>query len=680
MSKRNPRNQRPIKAQHTRFSPVLTAVCLTASALAGPGVAGEASPNIVFILADDLGWADTSNTLTTQAPGMSAPDPSDFYQTPALQRIAAEGMAFTNAYAMQNCAPTRAAILSGQYAPRETNNVYQVGDLNRWSNNNTLLVGPIQGLPSTSDKPEEDAIRKSTVTYAETLQSAGYATAHVGKFHVTKDAASILSDHGFDANYGGQSSGGPGAYHASNGTFGNSIEPGLDPYAQDYTQAYVDQNIKPYANGTPASAIDALVGTKKHVTDSSVDAAIHFMEANKTGRFALQFATHAVHSPIGDKQARSDLLAKYEALPGGAEDNDASFGALIEGLDQSVARLIDYLQTTDDPSRPGSKLSDNTLLVFTSDNGGRQNQSNNGPLKGQKGELDEGGIRVPLIFWSTNGDLVDGGTVNHTPVTSVDFYPTFASLASAATPTDYILDGEDLSGMIADAGVDLGRENLFWHLPGYLAQGRDQKPQSVVRHGDMKLLYNYEDQSYELYDLVNDIEESTNLADNDSESTARIATELLHWLDATDAPLATLRSGTLSLQIDGRAYADGQITHYDNQLVVIQAGQEVPFIVDLSGVLAGDFDLSGQVAQADLDLVLLNWGRDTASSGLPEGWIGDQPIGLIGQEELDRVLLNWGGGTGGTSPNRIVPEPATGSVVAVSLLARWRGFRTPVED
>ena len=593
---------------------VLPRLLLVLAFLNGMPSLCAAAPNVVFVMADDLGWSDTSNSLTNLG------NPSDFYETPILERLASEGMAFTNAYANQNCAPTRSAILSGQYAPRPTNNVYQVGSLNR-GGNGTMLVGPPQGLPTGTD-----AIPNSTFTYAEMLQGAGYTTAHFGKFHVVEAgtaASDIVSFHGFDENYGGNTNGGPGNYHASGGTFGGSISSSLDAYAANYTQTYVDQNIKPFNNGATTAAIDALVGTNKHVSDALADAAIDFMEREKNGSFLVQFNTYAVHTPIGNSQARDDLLAKYQNKTAGSQDSNASFGALIEGLDQSVARLIDYLETTPDPTNPGQMLDENTLVVFYSDNGGRQNQSNNGPLKGQKGELDEGGIRVPMIAWSGNPNLVDGGTINHTPVNPTDFYKTFAGVSGTSLPVGVTLDGEDLSGIIADNAQDLGRENLFWHLPGYLVDGaRNQRPQSVVRSGDWKLLYNYESQSFELYDLANDISESTNVAASNPAVVGTLGQSLMDHLVEVDAPLATLRSGQITLNITGPAYANGQITVH-NGPVTISAGEEVPFVL-------------GSFAPTDLTWI----GRDSANwtVGGDNNFLGTS--GFTTYKDSDNVTFN----------------------------------------
>ena len=502
-------------------------------------------PNIVLIFADDMGWSDTSNSLTNDG------HPSDFYETPTLERIASEGMAFTNAYTNgPNCAPTRAALLTGQYAPRPTNNIFQVGDLNR-GGNNTPLLGPAQGLPGG-----EDALPPEAITIAEVLKTAGYATGYVGKFHVATDASDITSVHGFDANFGGQSSGGPGNYFASaDGFFGSAIDPTLDAFAAPYTQTYLDNHIKPYTNPSLHPQVEALLGSPKHVTDAVTDAAIHFIEESCGSPLFLFLSHYAVHGPIGRSQARSDLLSKYDAKPIGEnqQDTNTGFAALLENMDQSIARLMDYLDTTPDPRNPGQSLAQNTLVLFYSDNGGRQNQSNNGPLKGQKGELTEGGIRVPLIAWSRNSNLVQGGVVNATPVMSIDLFETFRGLAGAQPPpANNPTDGVDLTQVLlnrSDANTSVGGRDLFWHLPGYLASGgRDQRPQSIIRRGRYKLIYNYETETYELYDLEADIGETTNLATNQGmtdqlyQEVESMASSLRAWLIDTAAPLPLVRA------------------------------------------------------------------------------------------------------------------------------------------
>lgn len=513
----------------------LSSLFLVNSALA------QEQPNIIVVLADDLGWSDTSNTRT------NLDNPSDFYETPSLDQMAEEGMAFNNAYVNgPNCAPARAAILSGQYAPRPTNNVFLVGSLNR-GGNNTRLVGPAQGLPSG-----QDAIPATSITMAEALKAGGYVTAYVGKFHVTESAAEVEEGHGFDYNFGGRNSGGPGNYHARNGTFGPDIEDSLDAFAADYTQAYVDQNIKPFSEGVSEEAIDALVGTDKHATDAVTDAAISFLTEEADSPMFLFLGHYAVHGPTGVRQARRDLLTKYQNKDNsGLNDTDEPFGALIEGMDQAIGRLLRFLETTDDPRNPGQALADNTIVVFLSDNGGRETRSNNGPLKGQKGELKEGGIRVPMIVWSANENLVNGGIINSTPVSGVDLYTTFLELANAPQPDNYPLDGRDLADLFLNtpaANEALAERSIFWHVPGYLINdGRDLRPQSIVRRGDFKLIYNYETELHSMYNLTDDIGEQNDLlASSPNQNTRRRANDLARrlrsWVLRLEAPLPSVRA------------------------------------------------------------------------------------------------------------------------------------------
>ena len=525
----------------------------------------DSRPNIVLILADDLGWSDISTGRTNMG------TQSRFNETPALERLAAEGMAFNNAYASPTCTPSRAALLSGQYAPRKTNNIYQHG------NSRGPLAAAPQGLPNG-----QLALPNATLTMAETLQSAGYATGYVGKFHVTRDERSVTSSggHGFDVNAGGSRYGHPARYHAAGGRFdvGSS---GLDAYAGNYTQAYVDKNIKPFSRATSPASMDALVGTNKHLTDAVADATINFMQRHANRPFFAFMGQYAVHTPVTAQEARRDLLTKYRMKSRGpAEPSNPAYGALLEGLDQSVARIVRYLETTTDPREPGRKLADNTLVVFTSDNGGfKPAGANNGPLRGMKASLHEGGLRVPMIAWSKDAALVHGGTINATPVSNMDFYPTFAALAGATVPAQYPLDGVNLGGILTDPTARLTRQSLFWHVPRYLVnQYYHQRPRSVMRSGKWKLAYSYEARTWQLYDLAVDIGETRNLAKERPDVVKDLGIKFLRWLDRMDAPLATVRTN-VNIRVSGYTYADGRIAaHRPNDIIRLKPGDEMPLI------------------------------------------------------------------------------------------------------
>ncbi|NUR08879.1 MAG: sulfatase [Nocardioidaceae bacterium] len=550
-------------------APGLVPAAVPTATTAAKAATAPPRPNVVFVLADDLGWSDLSTGRTNLG------HPSDYNETPTLARLAEDGVAFDNAYACINCAPSRAQLLTGTYAPRPENNIYAVQDLNR-GGDDTLLVGPPEGDP-TGDV----VLPAETTTVAETLDRAGYDTGYIGKFHVARNPQEITTIHGFDENWGGSHAGNATAYHASDGQFNNSVSPSLDEFAGDYTQQYVDENIAPYSHGVSRDQLDALVGTDKHVTDAVGDATLDFVDRHKGKPFFAWLSEYAVHSPVGNAQARSDLLAKYQAKTPGSTPAKASYAALAEGLDQTVARLVDHLETTPDPRNPGHPLADNTLVLFTSDNGGRSDLgAYNGPLKGQKGELAEGGVRVPYIAWSANPDLVRGHRVVSSPVNHTDLYPTLADLAGATLPKDVPFDGTSLrTALASEAAVHRPR---FAHLPGYLVEGgRSQRPQSSVRDGRWKALYSYETQEWELYDLQQDIGETTNLAASRPDLVQRLGGELARWLDETDAPLATLREGKepVTMTVDGTTYADGSRHHYDGRTLTIEPGEELPLVL-----------------------------------------------------------------------------------------------------
>ncbi|GAA4901410.1 hypothetical protein GCM10023311_28890 [Flaviramulus aquimarinus] len=501
----------------------------------------QTDPNIILIIADDMGWSQVSTGLT------NLNNPSDFYETPTIETLASEGIAFPYGYVNgANCAPTRAALLSGQYAARPTNNVFNVYDLNRGNtSSNSTLIGPDMGLASNNNI---DEIPSSAITIAETMKTAGYVTAHWGKYHVGENEASNTSnnaptDQGFDYNYGGGTAGAPGSYFASSNspyTFSSSIGPELDTYAAPYTLA---ESIALSVNGD-----NALEGTPKHVTDAMADAAIDFMETEKNNAFFMHFSNYAIHGPFNQANARPDLYAKYDVkTPSQIGHDSKGQAAIAEGMDQTIGRLIDYLKTTEDPRNPGSMLSENTLVYFISDNGGAISSDDAGPLRGMKGEYYEGGIRSVTFAWSEASWLANKGTVNTTPIQAFDLYPTFVEAAGGTLPSNYDIDGASQWQMLTN-GTSMSREAIYWHFPGYLIDSkRDSRPVSVVRKGDYKLRYNYETLSYELFNLINDISEGANLlAGSPDQATLIIGNDMStllrnHLID-TSAPLPTYRS------------------------------------------------------------------------------------------------------------------------------------------
>jgi arylsulfatase A-like enzyme len=562
---------------------VLTLASVAPALVSQPGAASAAPPsadaprpNLIFIMADDLGWADLSTGLANGGFG------NDFNETPQLDRLAQEGQSFTQAYASVQCSPTRTALHTGQYATRPTNNVYAVSPVT--GQQSDPLLGVTQGRLAEDGRT---AIPVGYTTLGETLQHAGYATAYSGKFHVTGSVAEIVSSHGFDENWGGSQASNASHYFATNNQFNDSVSPSLDQFAQDYTQEYVDKNIAPYSHGVTEAQLDTLVGTDKHVTDAQTDAALDFIDRNKDQPFFAFVSEFAPHFPVDDTEARPDLLAKYQAKPAGEDPAKPSYGALVEGVDQSVARIVDYLETTPDPRNGGKPLADNTLVIYTSDNGGEEDPviagAYNGPLREDKGFKYEGGVRVPWIVWSENDDLVrGGGRANDTIVNSTDLYPTLASYAQAQLPAGVPLDGIDLKPAFSN-GTKINRDH-FHHLPGYVRFGGalESSPFSSIRDGRWKLYYNYTDNSFELYDLVQNIGETTDLAAKKPGLVHQLGEQLIAWLDETDAPLATLRTGQPTRVLEnftGVTYANGEVTRHHGDTITIAAGEQVPFVL-----------------------------------------------------------------------------------------------------
>ena len=437
-------------------------------------------PNIVLVLADDLGWKDVGY------------QGSDFYETPNIDRLAKAGMVFTQAYAgAGNCAPSRAVLLSGQYGPRH--GVYAVDSTDRGPKNLMRMI-PI---------PNKSGLAPAQVTMAEALKAAGYATGIFGKWHL-----------------GGKD--------------------GATPEAQGF-DVYFDSR-KPNPNQRRDEPEDP-----KGIY-SLTRAAVSFIEQNKDKPFFAYVAQHAIHSAL---EARPASLAKFKAKQPGAQHKNALYAACLYDLDDGVGLLLNKLKELG--------LDKNTLFIFTSDNGGTQ-QSSQEPLRGNKGCYYEGGIREPFIaYWP---GVIKAGATNTTPIHNVDFYPTFLAAAGVKIPANKTLDGESLLPLFKGTGK-LKRQAIFWHFPGYLddpvMRGRDpvfrSRPVSTIRKGDWKLhLYHEEWQldggrakldtnnAVELYNLAADIGERNNLTNNNKAKRDELLGDLLQWFKAVSAPLPTDRN------------------------------------------------------------------------------------------------------------------------------------------
>ncbi len=404
------------------------------------------SPNIIFILIDDLGWRDA---------GFMG---SRYYRTPAIDRLAAEGMVFSDAYAAApNCAPSRACLLSGQYTPRH--GVYTVNSSERGRARDRRLV----------PTPNRTELDPAIVTIAEVLGEAGYRCASLGKWHLGTGPETGPLGQGFDVNVGGNERGHPASYFS------------------------------PYSN---PDLPDGPAG--EYLTDRLNAEAVRFIEANAERPFFLYLTHYAVHTPL---QAPEDLVASCRERESDGGHRNPTYAAMIERVDAGVDRIVKTLQELG--------LERETVIIFFSDNGGHGRVTSMAPLRGSKGMLYEGGIRSPMIVhWP---GVIATGTRCPEPVIMVDFYPTLCELAGVDPPAGQPCDGVSLIPLLRGADR-LASHPLFWHFPAYLEAYADTggpwrtTPAGAVRRGDFKLIEFFEDGRLELYNLREDIGETRNLA------------------------------------------------------------------------------------------------------------------------------------------------------------------------
>ena len=417
--------------------------------------------NFLFILIDDMGWTD----LGCQG--------SRYYETPHIDRLAAQGMRFTNAYAAcPVCSPTRASIMTGKYPPRLLLTDWIPGR-KQWPTAR-LLVPPFhQQLPLAE------------TTIAEMLKPAGYATASIGKWHLGGPGFAP-ENQGFDLNIAGTARGSPESY------FGPFDLPGLKGGTKD-----------------------------DYLTDRLTDEAEKFIRANRDRPFFLYLPEFAVHLPL---QAKEQTVRKYRAKTDpAAPQNNPVYAAMVESVDLAVGRIM---RTLDD-----LRLADRTVVIFTSDNGGLRFEgsskvatTSNAPLRAGKGHVYEGGIREPLIVrWP---GVVQPGAVCDAPVASVDYLPTIHELARLRAPLPAHVDGASIVSLLRGTGQPK-RDALYWHYPHYSNQGG--VPAGAVRSGDFKLIEFYEGGRLELYNLKDDIGEQRNLVKRDPDRARAMAALLERW-------------------------------------------------------------------------------------------------------------------------------------------------------
>lgn len=455
-------------------------------------------PNILLILLDDYGWRDAGCYGST------------FYETPRLDRLAAEGLLFSNAYAAcPVCSPTRASLLTGKYPPR-----LGITDWIDWG----LHIHPCRGV--LADAPYRKGLPPGEWTIADALRAGGYQTWHVGKWHVGGPPDRCPEHHGFDVNVGGSEFGSPrGTYFAPwnlPGLADDAVPPGTD------------------------------------LTDHLTDRALALLRDRDPARpFFLNLWHYAVHTPI---QAKPELVRKYEEKarrlkldripatvlgePFPTEhkrhlrverriiQSHPTYAAMVETVDQNIGRLLDGLDA--------AGLRDNTVVLFTSDNGGLSTSegspTSNLPLAEGKGWVYEGGTREPLLVrWPGR---VRPAMTCHEPVTSPDFYPTLLEIAGLPLQPQQHADGVSFLPLL-DGDAAWRRGPIFWHYPHYGNQGGT--PGAAMREGDWKLIRFFEDERRELYNLREDPGETRNRAGQEPARAAALHARLDAWLQTVGA-------------------------------------------------------------------------------------------------------------------------------------------------
>jgi arylsulfatase A-like enzyme len=455
--------------------------------------AKKTPPNIVLILVDDLGWMD----LGCQG--------SDLFETPHLDKLAAEGMRFTNGYAScAVCSPTRAAVQTGRYPARLfvtdwIRSRFQGGNIPADKVNPCLLPVEKWNGVKVLCPPNALWMESSELTIAEMLKPAGYTSCYIGKWHLGADEW-YPDQQGFDFNYGGCDYGQPPSY--------------FDPFNQPNSK-------KPMLK----AGIPGLPGRSKgeYLSDREADEAVNFIRTHKDKPFFLQLSNYAVHTPI---QAKPDVTQKYRdkiaKMPSPPKQKNAKYAAMVESVDDAFGRIQKTLDEL--------KLSDNTFIIFTSDNGGLLGPTNNAPLRSGKGYAFEGGIRVPYIVkWP---GVTKPNSTNDTPITSVDIFPTILKVAEVDLPSDRAIDGESLTPILSGSGK-LSREAIYWHFPHYR---HPPGPYSIIRDGDWKLIKWYHGQKL-LFNLKSDIGETNDLSETKPEKAEALEAKLMNHLKSVNAKI-----------------------------------------------------------------------------------------------------------------------------------------------
>jgi arylsulfatase A-like enzyme len=464
-------------------------------------------PNIVLFLVDDLGWQDTS------VPFWDRETPfNQRYKTPNMERLASQGMKFTQAYATPVCSPTRVSLMTGMNTARHrvTNWTLHRDRIQPMEREHQSLEFPLWNVNGLSpDSTLQNSVFATTLP--EILQNNGYFTIHVGKAHFGaigtpgEDPLNL----GFDVNIAGHAAGAPKSYYGSE-NFGNTPEFQDTPW--------------------PVPGLDEYHGEEIYLTDALTSEALKALDQN-TKPFFLYMAYYTVHTPI---MANQKFLNHYLEL--GLDSIEASYASMIESMDSSVGRIMDYLEE--------KQLSENTVILFMSDNGGLsavarggEPHTHNKPLSSGKGSIHEGGIREPMMVkWP---GVVPPGSENANYLIIEDFFPSILEIAGIDQYfTAQSVDGISFVPLLKDNHLRTLDRPLYWHFPNeWGPTGPGIGAFSAIRKGNWKLIYYHKDQRFELFNISNDIGETTNLAESQQKMRNDLAALLTNYLLSVNAQM-----------------------------------------------------------------------------------------------------------------------------------------------
>ena len=540
---------------------LMTAILFPPDSLsAGDEVSVSDRPNVILILADDLGWMDL---------GCFG---HKFHETPHLDRLAAEGMRFTDAYAASCvCSPTRSSIMTGKYPAR---------------NDLTIWLGGRGGAPAV------DHLALEEITIAEALKEHGYATAHVGKWHLGGEP--YLPQHqGFDINIAGTHAGSPaGGYFLPN-----------------------KMNLSDMKRGT-------------YLTDRLTDECLKVIDGWHDRPFFIYMPYHTVHTPI---QGRKDLIEYYRAKLKPGETYNLEYAAMVHCLDENVGRIMAKLDER--------QLTGRTAVIFFSDNGGfshsrgkKNDVTTNKPLRLGKGYCYEGGHREPMVV--RYPPLIQPGAVCSTPVVSTDFYPTILELTGAPSRPNQHADGTSLLPLLKDSAAKLDRTTLYWHYPHKSPQGGT--PAGAIRDGDWKLIEFFDDGRLELYNLAEDLGEQHDLAGRLPDKVGQLHEKLKAWRKEVDAKMPPPPGSNVS-----------------PQSVSVTPTASFPGFVKLIDVAITKHDLGYELAAAETGLALIE--PKTPLAGRVTFRLKTQPLNrfpansffVFGDEATDKGTVKCGFFVGG---------------------------------